>query len=466
MAKRQPENARNKAFDERNIAGIALIPSQTRLPKDKLLWERRITTPQGVDLTVTVEGNASVGLPHGLDNDILVAIVNAYVEDGCPADRTITTSAYRLLSAPGLSTSKYYYDALHLGLRRLRTANYTVTNGWYDAHQKRYTDAMFSILDNVELTRAEDGIDERSVLRLTLNKWVAHSVQQGYLKPLNLTLYRRLEAVAARTVYRLLDSYLFEALERGENRPTHLTVQVLPWAVNCGLLMETPDKVRRALDPIHEDLIKHGFLSSVRYIGRGKTQEVEYAFGSASALAEPEHVEALRRYGVHATVAMKYARELGADVLKVVAQFEEHKRTSRSPIENEARYLVSMLKQAADHVATFNARPTKAEKAASPSSRPPKTDERQERLFDLRSREDEHKAFDALTPEVAYERLLARMQLFRLAPLLSTGDLDRLRSALVAGRVRASAVYEAVLKGALPGADKAEVARLLRSLVP
>lgn len=457
-----------RGVDERNIAGIALIPSQTRLPKGKLIWERRITSAQGLDLTVNVEGNASVGLPHGLDNDILVSLINAYVEEGCPGDRTITTSAYRLLSAPGLATTKFYYDALHLSLRRLQTAAYTITNGWYDAKKKRYTDVMFSILDNVEQTRDEDGFDERTTLRLTLNKWVANSVQQGYFKPLNLKLYRALDSVATRNVYRLLDAYLFEVQERGEARPLALTVDILAWAVNCGLLMETPDKIRRALDPIHADLIKHGFLDEVRYLGRGKKQRIEYRFGSASAPAQKEHVDALKAHGVHHTLALKYARELGADALKVAAQFELHKQNTSTPIKNEAGYLVTMLKQPAEHIAAYDGRQRDGQTAEVSRRQVRQRVERQVKqdvVLAERQVEEQHEELDTLTPAAAHERLLTRLRLFGLAPLMSVQELELFRAAILNGHVKPSVLLRSLMRAALPGADKQQVARNLLTLL-
>ncbi|MCV4626643.1 replication initiator protein A, partial [Escherichia coli] len=70
------------------------------------------------------------GVPHGLDNDVSLALISLYQEAGSPEDGTIVTTAYRILSIIGWDTSGHYYRALKESLDRLTTATFTASEAW------------------------------------------------------------------------------------------------------------------------------------------------------------------------------------------------------------------------------------------------------------------------------------------------------------------------------------------------
>ena len=99
-----PGSGRHNGHDELNVARLSLISAQSRVPADYTNWTR---TYQAGGKTVTVTCTAITGqvVPHGLDNDVMVAIINLYLEDGCPEDGTVRVSMHRLQRAANLNVS-------------------------------------------------------------------------------------------------------------------------------------------------------------------------------------------------------------------------------------------------------------------------------------------------------------------------------------------------------------------------
>lgn len=177
-----------KGHDELNVAQLSLISAQSRVPADYTSWTRTYSTGEK---TVTVTCTAITGqvVPHGLDNDVIVAIINLYIADGCPEDGTVRVSLHQLLLAAGLQTSAHYHREVRGCLRRLQSTSYQIVQDWWSQGRQRYTDATFNNLWKVMATR-EDEYDASSTLEIRLPDEVAQSICQGYVKPLDLGLYR------------------------------------------------------------------------------------------------------------------------------------------------------------------------------------------------------------------------------------------------------------------------------------
>ena len=58
-------------------------------------------------------------------------------------------------------------------------------------------------------------------------------------------------------------------------------------AQRCGIASDKPDKIRRTLDPIHQDLLATGYLHEVQVAGRGRKQMVSYQFGQPPVRRRP-----------------------------------------------------------------------------------------------------------------------------------------------------------------------------------
>ncbi|WP_198297503.1 replication initiator protein A [Deinococcus sp. DB0503] len=453
-----------RGHDEKNVASLIFVPTQERLPEDMLRLERIVFRPNGQPARIVCVGVPGIGLARGSDNDLLVALINTYIEAGCPADGFITTTAYALLKLAGLDTTGQYYHALAHGLERMLNTTYHVTDGWFDVREKRYVTASFRIIDNLNRTHGEPEqgrirLDRRSTLRIRLNDELTKSINAGYIKPLNLTVYQHLPSVGSRALYRLLDVYLDEAAGRGDSKPYQVRVPMMALAESCGLLGRRTDHVRKSLESMHAPLLNIGYLKEVDFIGRGSKTTVHYTYGEASSPINPEHVSLLTRHGVHRGVAEKYVRNLGDDVLLVVKKFEERRRTGEK-INNEGGYLSKLLKEAASIVEenrdkALRAQETQRTKKAAQAAQG-RAEAEQHQLF-----EAERRSVLEAAPEAAIEFVLSPFKAKQLERRgLSLQELDQMRARVLSGEVPASEM-DAAVNRALMSAEGLESLKAL-----
>jgi plasmid replication initiation protein len=343
-----------KGRDERNVASLILVPTQERLQTDMLRLERTITRPNGQTAKVVCVGMPGIGLARGLDNDILFALINTYIDADCPADGIIHTSAYALLKLAGLDTGGQHYHTLSQGLERMLYTTYHVTDGWFDSQEKRFITVAFRVIDSLAYTHKEQEsletnlhLDRRSTLSIRISTEVAKSIKYGYIKPLDLDIYQHLPTVGSRTLYRLLDVYLNEAAKLNTITPYQLSIPMMALAENCGLIGKRTDHLRKALEAMHAPLLSIGYLKCVDFYGKGVKTNVLYTYSEASTPINPEYVAMLTQHGLHRGIAEKFVRTLGDQIVVVVEKFLDRKKNTTSPIQNPGAYLHNLLKEAA-----------------------------------------------------------------------------------------------------------------------
>lgn len=216
------------------------------------------------------------GVPHGLDNEVPLALIATYLNAGSPDDGTFTTTPYQLLKLIGLDTSGYYYQALKESLMRLTTATYVLSEAW--RADGRWQSVTFRFIDKLEYTSSRDKrLDRSSVLRITLAKEIVRSLKNHYVKSIDIEFVASLRRPLSRALYRLLDAQRFSP-----EHPAPLTrfeVSLMEWAAAYKIVHKPPDKIRRTLEPAHQELIARRYLRSVVYRGRGQNQIVVYVFG-------------------------------------------------------------------------------------------------------------------------------------------------------------------------------------------
>jgi len=330
-------------FDEANVARLGLISIQERIPPSFTSWIVDFNLdgrPARLSCVAVAEHG---GVPHGLDNDVSLALIALYQDAGCPEDGTIVTTAYRILTAIGWDTSGHYYQALKESLERLATATFTASEAWRSG--KRWTTVKFRYIDRLEYTSEDDrlGLSGQSVLKIRLAREIVDSIRDKYLKPLDLQLLTSLERPLTRALYRLLDAQ--RVLPDG-GEVMQFRVNIVEWAKACKIVDQTPAKVRRTLEGAHVELVERGYLSEVRYEGRGAKQEIVYVFAKNTSLSEEalEVVALLARYGVARSVAHDLINIYGLDrINERLSRFEAILQAGYTP-RNRAGFLVDVIR--------------------------------------------------------------------------------------------------------------------------
>ena len=288
------------------MARLGLISIQERIPEGYASWEEEFEF-LGKPVKLACYASEKVGgVPHGLDNEVSLALIALYFNAGAPEDGAFTTTPYQILKLMGLDTSGYYYQALKESLMRLTTATYVLSEAWRS--NGRWQSVTFRYIEKLEYTSSAAGrLDRASVLRITLAKEIVRSLKQNYVKPIDIEFMASLKRPLSRALYRLLDAQRFSP--ENPSPLARFEVNLMEWAAACKIVHKRPDKVRRTLEPAHRELMERRYLESVEYLGRGQNQSIVYVFGEeAGGVPDTEAVELLMAEGLSFTSAYSLAR--------------------------------------------------------------------------------------------------------------------------------------------------------------
>lgn len=430
-----------QGHDERNIARLALALAQNRVPETMQSWEKHLTVDALGATHVKCVSRADTVVPHGLDNDIIVGLVNAFVEQGLPNAGVVQLSAYRLLTLAGLRVGGRQYNELLESLRRLQGSTFAITDSWFDGKQHQWVSEEFSIIssfsrvDATELAEEIGQLRADTMLEIQLARAITRSVRNGHLRPLDLAFYSQLSQPMVRTLYRSLEERRAPA---GKVPTNEYTVSTRIWGEHLGMQGWRLDKIRRALEPAHAELQENKYLLEVIYTGRGESQQITYRFGKVSAPVDAELVALLTKNGLSAPNAMKIVQEFEERVEHTVAAFHKVVAQARTPVKNRQGLLVDMF-QNPDKYAEYleategsSAEPKKTAKAAKEKKAVKTVDSD----WDAKQAEE----WQGLTPEAREKRMLNLLQMMMpdylskeemgvIATLVGNGTLDGLTTA-------------------------------------
>lgn len=85
MAQKSPNESNEiRRFDEANVARLGLISIQERIPPDFTSWTIDFAVDGRQARLSCVAVAEHGGVPHGLDNDVSLALITLYQEAGSP----------------------------------------------------------------------------------------------------------------------------------------------------------------------------------------------------------------------------------------------------------------------------------------------------------------------------------------------------------------------------------------------
>ncbi len=395
------------------------------------------------------------GVPHGLDGDISTALIDLYVEDGCPEDGTLHTTAYQILKRAGLHDSGRYYQNLRQTLFRLRTSTYTASEAWRDHRRGNWTTVTFNYLEALEFTSGDEdlGLSRSSTLKIRLASPITKSIRAQYTKPLDLEFLTSLDRPLTRALYRLLDARRYPPEDPREPLAS-FTVNLIDWAEACKIVDRRSNKIRSTLQGAHEELMERQYLSAVEYEGRGQKQELTYRFADLagqeeSTLPDSPLIMELEEYRVSGAVARRLIEEYGEKhVQKRLSKFIRL-LAGGFKARNRSALLVDIIRDSDDKYPEPDAPREKAKKksSTSPSSMPTLVE-----------------ATDEPQPlEAQVEAALKTLQ-FLLRERLSVSEYALLRMGMIVGQPDPQEVTRLASRAKVEGSLDAFTAGLLQHL--
>ncbi|SMB82061.1 replication initiator protein A [Deinococcus hopiensis] len=290
--------------EDLNVAQLGLISIQRKIAPDYTSWKVAFER-SGIASEVECNGAQKYGVPHGIDNDSYLALQELYIEQGCPENGVLVFTIYRLLQMCGLEDSGANRRMLRESLERLSATQYWISGAWRSHEDDDWVTVGFRLIEKLVFTRSRKDVDGAKLIAVTLPQELTRNIRNGYFKFVSTSLLRQL-GQPARAAYRVLDALRHDPVQH-QARTVSLQIPLMDLAQRCGIATDKPDKIRRTLDPIHEDLLHSEYLKDVEVTGRGKRQVVTYTFGQASAEADPELVALLVAMKVPVVAAKKTA---------------------------------------------------------------------------------------------------------------------------------------------------------------
>lgn len=286
----------NKAFrEELNMVSNGLISIQRQIPPGLNSWTRQYE-PGGIPREIVCRAPEDFGVPHGIDNDVNLGLQEEFINQGCPDDNIVRITMYRLLKLCNLEDTGRNRASVRESLDRMRSTTYWIKDSWRNHGSRRWMTVTFNLLEQLAYEGDDDEPDGARYLVVMLPSPVANSIRDGYVKPVDLDIARKLDG-PSRHAYRALDSKRFNP-ENPDLRAEVVQAGLMDLRHLFGIVSDRPDEIRRILGRVEKDLVDVGYLASVTLDGRGKKQTVTFVFGAQARKPDLRLVELLRTFKV------------------------------------------------------------------------------------------------------------------------------------------------------------------------
>lgn len=314
-----------------------------------ILGLNRISDLKGWHKKVEIDGLGLIDLscsstrivPHGLDADILFGIQTAFELQGRPGSGIIHLTMSQLCSLCCLDDGGPNRKRVMEGLERLTYVKYHAEACWgQEKNGKwRFWSHTFGLIEGVsvrdlkqEKTSRGKDFTADAILEIALSRFLTPSMLSGHLRSFSYTTSNALSQPLSRLMYRILEE---QKMQTGRDS---YRVPLIAWGKHLGMIQideaasqppsahdpEIPptkvlsaDRVRRALEPAHKDLMKVGYLLHVEYHGRGSTSEVTYTFSNLEFKpVDPDLLKQFADYGIAPAAAEEQIRAKGDEATR------------------------------------------------------------------------------------------------------------------------------------------------------
>ena len=348
--------------DELNLAEFPLAAIADRVPENQktLVFEDRMFDSgrsEMITRRLTISASDKFGLPTSLDDEVILGLIQLAKQNRF-ADRKVNFSRYQLIQILGWRHEGRSYDRLEKSLKRWLGVTLYYDKAWWDKDEQSWVDENFHIIDQVtlydqerRLKRLRSSNPELPLSSFTWNEVVFRSFKSGYLKAIDLSVFRQLEYAAAKRMYRFLDKRFYHK-SRWEFSLAEFACEHIGLSRNYDT-----GQLKRRLQPAIDELESVGFLESLpvaqRYvkISRGEWRIV-FIKKAAPQIEQPSSecatvIKRLTERGVTPSVATElvrdYPKELIETQMEVLDRLQQMKE--RESIRNPAGYLVKSIRE-------------------------------------------------------------------------------------------------------------------------
>jgi hypothetical protein len=212
----RPELVLIDGRDALNLCEFPLAALGDRVSRDQKTLQFEDTVQWGGKSTtrrLIVAASEKYGLPTALDDEVILGLVQLTKQRQF-RERMIPFTRYDLIQLLGWRDEGRSYRRIEEALLRWVSVTLVYEKAWWDKEEKSFVNESFHILESVTLYDRERR-DRRRTRGLggessfTWNEVVFRSFEAGYLKKLDLAVYRSLKSAVAKRLYRFLDKRVY-----------------------------------------------------------------------------------------------------------------------------------------------------------------------------------------------------------------------------------------------------------------
>jgi hypothetical protein len=190
------------------IASLASRPStnQKTLHFEDTVWDKGLN--RQVTRRLTISASDLYGLPTSLDDEVVLGLIQM-TRGNDFKEKRVFFSRYELIRLLGWRNEGKSYTRLDTSLKRWLGVTFYYENAWWDRRASAWVNESFHLLERVSLLalgrrKQQNGV-EPGLCSFVWNDVVFRSFQAGYLKRVDMELFRRLKSPIAKRLYRFLD---------------------------------------------------------------------------------------------------------------------------------------------------------------------------------------------------------------------------------------------------------------------
>jgi hypothetical protein len=346
--------------DEMNFAEfpLAALTNRPQTGNGSLVFEDSVQDKSlggPVKRRLVVSPSVEYGLPASLDDEVILGLVQLSKAGGF-CDRKLAfhpTEFFRIL---GWREEGRSYTRLEKSLKRWLGVTLYYHNAWRDKARDVWVDKHFHVLEEVTIRRprkagkANRPEDGHGVWSATWNEVVFQSFEAGYLRKLDMNLYRGLHLAASKRMYRFLDKRFYHR--------KRLVFDLRTFACEHIAFGRSDDnsQLKRRLNPAIDELERAGFLEPVpirtryRKICRGKW-EVGFSKAASPRSVRTEGSNELQTtlmdIGVWESVASELTRKYTESSIRAILdEFKQLLNTGKAPaLSNPPGLLVAWISE-------------------------------------------------------------------------------------------------------------------------
>ncbi|BBO34271.1 replication initiator protein A [Lacipirellula parvula] len=348
--------------DELNLAEFPLAAIADRVPDNQktLVFEDRIFDSgrsEMITRRLTISASDKFGLPTSLDDEVILGLIQLTKQNRF-TERKVNFSRYQLIQILGWRHEGRSYDRLEKSLKRWLGVTLYYDKAWWDKDEQTWVDENFHILEQVtlydqerRLKRLRSSNSEPPLSSFAWNEVVFRSFKSGYLKAIDLGLFRQLEYAASKRMYRFLDKRFYHK-SRWEFDLAEFACEHIGVSRNYDT-----GQLKRRLQPAIDELEAVGFLEAMpiaqRYVkisrGQWKIVFIKKSVPQVELLGKEESqlIKRLADRGVTPSVAAELVREFPAELIEMQMEVLDRllEKKDRDSIRNPAGYLVKSIRE-------------------------------------------------------------------------------------------------------------------------